>query len=187
MKSKPVPDPVLSSEQESEPEDFVKLVKSIKGKKTATEHYIEEEEENEEWLEGKEDGEGEWEEKEDGKCHEDCLNFANFVKLLKGKQKATECCVEGEGGSEEEEEWEEDEKEGEEDELDSEEEKPHEDRKAIYKPRKERNVNRQPCDTCAKRGKVCHMQDAIKAKACYECGILKLRCIFTVSFLYFKK
>ena len=133
-KSKPVPDPVLLSEQESEPEDFVKLVKSFKGKKTATEHYIEEEEENEEWLEGKEDGEGEQEQKEDRKCHENCFNFANFLKPLKGKQKAMECHVEGEGESEEEEEeWEEDEKEGEEDELDLEEEKLHEDRKVIHK------------------------------------------------------
>ena len=151
-------------------------------------------------MEGKEDREGEDEVREDEekeKHHEDHLDFANFVKLLKGKQEVTERHVEGEGEPEPEEEEKDSEEggEGEEDELEEEEEeeeKRYEDRvkgevykKVIYKPRKGINLNKQPCDTCVKRGKVCHMQDSIKAEACYECAILKTRCIFTVSFLYF--
>ena len=88
--------------------------------------------------------------------------------------------------------------EDEEDELDEEEEeeeegKHHEDRvkgevyqNVKYKPRRGRNVNRQQCDACARRGKVCHMQESINARGvCYECAILKVRCIFAVSFLIF--
>ena len=80
-----------------------------------------------------------------------------------------------------------DEREGREDDDDEETHQyPMKAEKVRYKPRKARMVNKYPCETCEKRNRTCHMQDSNKARgACYECGTMKIKCVFTVSFLLF--
>jgi hypothetical protein len=175
----------LPSSEEDTSEDFETFVKSMKGEVEAKPRHIAKHVEEEQQQD---DDEGEEDEKE----------YAD-----EGEEDEREYTDEGEDDQEEQrddddreddERYEDERVEDErvEDEEDEEEEVKYEHRikgefydKVRYKARKGRLVNKTPCDTCARRNKVCHMQDSLKARgACYECGSQKIRCIFTVSFIY---
>jgi hypothetical protein len=157
----------LPSSEEDTSEDFETFVKSMKGEVKAKPRHIAkhvEEEQQQDDDEGEEDkreyadeGEDDQEEQRDDDDREDDERYE--VERYEDERV--------------------------EDDEDEEEEVKYEHDKVRYKARKGRLVNKTPCDTCARRNKVCHMQDSLKARgACYECGSQKIRCIFTVCFIY---
>lgn len=104
------------------------------------------------------------------------------MKKLKGKAKASNVDLSEESvmeGIEEEED------EASEDEASEEDERSHfvvKDEKVRHKPQKGRLVNTLACIRCAKKDQVCYMQDSLKARgACYDCGRLKIKCLYSVS------
>jgi hypothetical protein len=56
--------------------------------------------------------------------------------------------------------------------------------KIRYPPMKGKKRNSPPCEACVKRNHVCYSQDSKKSRgACFECGSMKTKCIFPVSYL----
>jgi hypothetical protein len=57
--------------------------------------------------------------------------------------------------------------------------------KVRYIPQKGK-PNTTPCDACYKKNQTCYTQNSTKARgACYDCGRMKNKCLYTVSFLLF--
>jgi hypothetical protein len=54
--------------------------------------------------------------------------------------------------------------------------------KVRYIPKKGK-PNTTPCDACYKKNQTCYSQNSTKARgACYDCGRMKNKCLYTVSF-----
>ena len=57
--------------------------------------------------------------------------------------------------------------------------------KVRYAPLRGNQANDPPCDACVRRRKPCYPQGSEKSRgACYECGRLKTKCIFSVSYYF---
>ena len=55
-----------------------------------------------------------------------------------------------------------------------------------YMPQRGNHKNTPPCDGCVKRSSDCYSQYSRKSRgACYECGRMKQKCIFTVNCFHF--
>ena len=53
--------------------------------------------------------------------------------------------------------------------------------KVRYPPLRGNKQNSPPCNACVRRNDVCYAQDSTKMRgACYECGRMKTKCIFSV-------
>jgi hypothetical protein len=104
-------------------------------------------------------------------------DFETFVRRFKGtsRRKVIE--------SDDEEEFEDDEdQDQEDDEEDYGEYYKVEGSKARYVPVRGNHRNDPSCDACIRRRKPCYPQDSDKNRgACFECGKLKIKCIFSVS------
>ena len=183
IKPNHVPRSTLFLREDSDSESFGSFVKSLKGKEKATEGHIEVE--GEDSVEENEDEENEDEENEMIE-DEDEPQHNHELEHEEGEDEEEDV----EEGEDEEGAYVEGEEMDEDDEV-KESHTPHVKSEDVYvkrryQPRKARMVNKHPCDTCVKRNKTCHMQDSIKARgACFECGSMKIKCIFTVSFFFF--
>src|SRR5271168_209445 len=107
-------------------------------------------------------------------------DFETFVRRFKGtsRRKVIE--------SDDEEEFEDDEHQEHQEEYHDEEDYGQyykaEGSKARYVPVRGNHLNDPPCNACVQRRKPCYPQDSDKNRgACFECGRLKTKCIFTVS------
>src|SRR5271168_614104 len=101
-------------------------------------------------------------------------DFETFVRRFKrtSRRKVIE--------SDDEEEFEDDEDQDQED--DEEDYYKAEGSKARYVPVRGNHLNDPPCDACVRPRKPCYPQDSEKNRgACFECGRLKIKCIFSVS------
>jgi hypothetical protein len=101
------------------------------------------------------------------------------------KQKAVDSDLQSEA-KEEDEEYEYEEEEGEEGNGEEYEDVnpyvKHEGSRIRYLPQRANVPRARPCDGCVKRNQTCYSQDSEKTRgACFECGRLKQKCIYSVS------
>jgi hypothetical protein len=108
-------------------------------------------------------------------------SYDAFIKRIKSKMKPSTVKVsddEDEYGDEEEQEYPEEAEDDEEDEDGY----VKEESRVRYNPRRGNRRNKPPCDNCIRKGKDCITQDSSRSRrACYNCGKLKQKCIFSVS------